>query len=350
MGKSVLILTPHFGNPGGAETFTDLLCKEASKWFNITLLTFQPFQKREPSYQETYKRRGSLKIYRISWLIRPSSVWAGTGLRNLLCTLPQLLIWGIIRCSRKKFDAVHAQGLIAGAVAVILRRFFNVRSKVFITLLALYSFNQRPNWFNSIAKFILKNCDIIFVEGKGGEQDIEGFEIPAEKIRRFQHWVGEEFKPPKTRLNDKIRVLFIGRPIKEKGRHIVEAAERILNNSKYEFHYVDNVPHEELPRYYQMAHVVCVPSLYAEGFSRVVAEGASCGCAVITSDRGSLPEMVIGYGRAVEPTAEDFAVEIQGLKENEDWRKAAQGAALIFSRKIFGPHNADVFIDEYAIA
>ncbi|MGH7698255.1 MAG: glycosyltransferase family 4 protein [Candidatus Dormibacteria bacterium] len=51
------------------------------------------------------------------------------------------------------------------------------------------------------------------------------------------------------------------------------------------------------------ADAFCMPSL-AEGFGLPVLEAMACGTAVVTSNRGSLPEVVGDAGLAVEPTAE----------------------------------------------
>jgi len=237
---------------------------------------------------------------------------------------------------------VHGQGLLSGFVAVLLKRIFKV--KAFVTLLALYDFKTWKGIRKATARFILNNCDIIFVEGENGKNDLEGLcdERIHGKIRIFQHWCDHDlFKPPANRPNDKIRVLFVGRPIKEKGKHIIEEAERLLNNPKYEFIYVENVEVEKLAELYKLAHICVVPSLYSEGYSRVVAESASCGCAVITSDRGSLPEMVDIWGISIDPTAENFANTIR----NHEWINGIW--AYGHAKAHFNPKNAETFLNEY---
>ena len=63
-----------------------------------------------------------------------------------------------------------------------------------------------------------------------------------------------------------------------------------------DFVYVQNVPNKDLPSYFQMADILVVPSLYDESPNRVVAEGAACGCVIVTSDRGALAEQVKDFG------------------------------------------------------
>lgn len=314
MRKRVLILTPFPPDGiGGAESFVKVLIQEVSKYHEVTLCTLKPRRK----------------------------AWKGTGLDNFSSAFPLLMLYALFSQIIRPSQIIHAQGLISGLIAVLLKRIFKI--KVFITLLALYEFDKKGKLFNGISNFIFQNCDIIFVEGNNGARDIHRFGVEA-KIRIFQHWVDQDiFKPSQYRKNNKTRILFIGRPIHEKGRHIVEDAERLLEGKGYEFQYIDNAPLETLPAIYQMAHIVVVPSLYAEGFSRVVAEAASCGCMVLTSNKGSLPEMVKGMGKwSIEPTAEKFAEYIPWIicVGGEQFHK--------YAKENFSSKNAEVFFHEYS--
>lgn len=347
MSKNILILSPfHSPNIGGAETFLDGLEKEASKWFNITVLTYHPFFQKAKKYEEYYNSRGSLKIHRINWLVNPSSLWSGVSMINAFLVIPKLAVRSLFILIKNRYDVIHCQGLLSGFVGVFLKIIF--RTRVLLTLLALYEFKNWAGVKYKLARWTLNNCDKIFVEGENGADDIRTFSIPQEKIIKFQHWVDDRFVPPRKRATDRIRVLFIGRSIPEKGRHIVEGAERLLNDPKFEFIYVENVPYKDLPKYYQMAHIVVVPSLYPEGFSRVVAESASCGCFVITSDRGSLPEMVKSFGVSIDPTAENFVKQIK-IAGNE-WKKCDYGAIMnfVYPERHFSKKNAEVFLNEYS--
>jgi glycosyltransferase involved in cell wall biosynthesis len=310
----VLILTPFPPEGvGGAETFVKALIKEASKENEITLCTLK---------------------------IRHGKPWQGTSLKNMVSVFPKMAVSSFILCCSKSFQIIHAQGLIAGLVAVLLKKIF--RTKAYITLLALYDFDGK-GLVSKVSKFVLNNCDIIFVEGINGKKEVESLIGSHICIRTFNHWCDQEtFKPLRERPVEKIRVLFIGRPIPEKGKHIIEGAERILNNPKYEFVYVENMPYEKLPELYQSCHICCCPSLYSEGMTRVVTEAACCGCAVITSNCGSLPEQVAGWGLAIEPTPENFAKAIEHV---------AQYIHMYTENSIYHAsrnyRSAEVFLEEY---
>ncbi|MEO5357867.1 MAG: glycosyltransferase family 4 protein [Nitrospirae bacterium YQR-1] len=73
-----------------------------------------------------------------------------------------------------------------------------------------------------------------------------------------------------------------------------------LTNVKF----VDYVPYEDLPALYSGAAALTFVSLI-EGFGMPVVEAMSCGLAVISSDRGSLPEVCGGAAIVTDALSED---------------------------------------------
>lgn len=73
---------------------------------------------------------------------------------------------------------------------------------------------------------------------------------------------------------------------------------------------VEGVPHAELAPIYSAAAVLAFPSLY-EGFGLPAVEAMACGCPVVASDRGSLPE-VVGQAGLLVP-ADDSAALAKAL-------------------------------------
>ena len=57
---------------------------------------------------------------------------------------------------------------------------------------------------------------------------------------------------------------------------------------------------EDLATVFRHAHAFVMPSLY-EGFGLPLVEAMSCGCPVITSDRGSLPEIAGTGAQCFDP-------------------------------------------------
>ncbi len=71
------------------------------------------------------------------------------------------------------------------------------------------------------------------------------------------------------------------------------------------------VPDEDLVAFYNLAAVYCQPS-FDEGFGLPVLEAMACGCPVVSSRCGSLPEVVGDAGVLTEPTAPALA---KGIKQ-----------------------------------
>ncbi len=76
------------------------------------------------------------------------------------------------------------------------------------------------------------------------------------------------------------------------------------------------VPTRDLVTILNLATVYCQPS-FDEGFGLPVLEAMSCGCPVITSNRGSLPEVVGKAGVIVEPKVENLAKAIKKVIDDK---------------------------------
>lgn len=351
--KKILIITPFYPpNIGGAETFVKGLVDEAKEWFDVTVLTFQPFGKRVSDFSKFYTARGSITIRRIDWGITHAQAWQGTSFRNFMSAFPRMFFKARKLHRRERFDVIHAQGLISGLVGALIKG----KSRLMITLLALYKFHRKPHWFCWISRWVFMKCDCVFVEGQKGQWDmweaftkffkhmgdVKDYESKV-TVKQFRHWCDhDKFRPNENRIIDKTRILFIGRPLPEKGMDIVKMAEAQIKDQNVEFEYVTNAEFEDLPKIYQRADILCVPSQYDEGHSRVVIEGASSGLAVITSNRGSLPEQVKDFGYV--SSTEKFARNLRYVIENV---KPYKKVALNYARLNFTKTNALVFLDEY---
>jgi glycosyltransferase involved in cell wall biosynthesis len=92
--------------------------------------------------------------------------------------------------------------------------------------------------------------------------------------------------------------------------------------------FVDHVPEEELPLFYNAAHLLVLPSLH-EGFGLPALEAMSCGTPVVASNRASLPEVVGGAGPLVNPESpEEMARVMAELLADEERRAEATQAGL----------------------
>lgn len=109
------------------------------------------------------------------------------------------------------------------------------------------------------------------------------------------------------------------------------------------------VPGEDLPGLYSLATLFVFPSLY-EGFGLPPIEAMACGAPVLSSDRGSLPEICDGAAYMVDPEDEQALADgLLALLGDAEWRaelsrrgqararafsweKAARETALVYRR------------------
>ena len=94
---------------------------------------------------------------------------------------------------------------------------------------------------------------------------------------------------------------------------------------------------DDMPAVLADAHIVCLPS-YREGLSRVLAEGAACGRALVASDIGGCREVVehernglLVPVRQVEPLARALARLVGNPAERRAFGRAGREIALRFS-------------------
>ena len=303
--EQALIITPFYRpNIGGAETFAEDLAKVISKKYIVHICT-------------------------IKW--KKPILWQGKNILGGVYFLFKLLpsLW---KMRKYKYDKVYALGFISSFACILLRINFSA------IILCLHDFKRK----SLFVTYILNKSKWVFVEGSRCKEDMLTAGVNEEKIIKFQHWCDQSKFQYVIRNHKRLKVLFIGRAIKIKGRHIIEKCEKMTEGIDYE--YVTSVPYEELPKYYQMADVCVVPSLYTESFSRVVCEAASSGCVVIASNYGSLPEMVTPFGKCIVPTAENFAKELNKLNDNKMKLEGIQVTTAWYAKKWFSNRNAEVFL------
>jgi len=78
---------------------------------------------------------------------------------------------------------------------------------------------------------------------------------------------------------------------------------------------------QDLPYFYHLATALVLPSLF-EGFGLPVVEAFACGCPVICSDRGSLPEVAGQAAWLVDPLQpEEIAEAIYSIATDQELRR-----------------------------
>lgn len=166
-----------------------------------------------------------------------------------------------------------------------------------------------------IQKLSLRNSDHIITDSQNSKKDIvKILHINPDKVSVVYLAVSDNFKPLekgawvseiKTKYNLKNDfVLYVGdvnynknlpnlyksfENIKSKNLDLV-----LVGNAKFDpsihARTLGFIPEHDLVKLYNLAKVLCLPSLY-EGFGMPVLEALSCGCQVVTSKNSSLPEI-----------------------------------------------------------
>jgi glycosyltransferase involved in cell wall biosynthesis len=91
--------------------------------------------------------------------------------------------------------------------------------------------------------------------------------------------------------------------------------------------------HDAIADYMRAADIVAVPSIVKEQYGRVAPEAMACGCTVIVSDIGALPELVGDAGVIVAPhDVHALSVTIGSLLENPKRRAALASRAQARAR------------------
>ncbi len=88
------------------------------------------------------------------------------------------------------------------------------------------------------------------------------------------------------------------------------------------------VPDSDLPNLYQAADIFVYPSLY-EGFGMPPTEAMACGCPVISSNRGSLGEVVGNAAQIIDPeNVDDLKNQMKKLSADSGAREKLHDAGL----------------------
>ena len=185
----------------------------------------------------------------------------------------------------------------------------------------------------------------------------------AEKFQYIPNFVDlDEFSPgdESSRLDDKIVVLYPRRLYAPRGFWLVkECVPYFLKRySHVEFHFVGQadeleqqaitslaaeygsrvqwycLPPEEMHQAYQRSDIVLIPTVHSEGTSLSCLEAMACGNAVVATNVGGLPDLVIdGFnGLLIPPHVDELRDALVSLMEDPGLRKRLTTNALQVSK------------------
>jgi glycosyltransferase involved in cell wall biosynthesis len=167
-------------------------------------------------------------------------------------------------------------------------------------------------------------------------------------------------------------IAYFGRVNQDKGVHILIAALATLKNHSWhllidehdstesmgwlqriinEAGICDRVirftaSHEAIADYMRAADIVVVPSIVKEQYGRVAPEAMACGCAVIVSEIGALPELVGDVGLKVPPgNIRALSLAIADLLANPDRRATFASRAEARARVELSVQRQAILLD-----
>ncbi len=373
----ILIISPFFWpNVGGVETHLNDLCQFlVKKNIKTQVLTYQPITVKTKA--KAFESKKNLDIRRF-W-------WPGFNLFhkleklpaafNFIYLTPGILFQSILFCRKnyQKIKCVHSQGLVASFVGFVLKKMFNLR--LVISTHATYGFSNPL--FTKISTWILNKADQVLALSQASKKELIRIGVKASKISVYVYWVDQQcFKPlnkqdckEKLSLSNKFVVLFVGRLLEKKGAKI------LVNIAKKEpritFVFVGTGPDEEmlkqealkcgnikfegridnrkLPIYYNAADIFVIPSLYDEGFGRVIPEALSCGTPVIGSNRGGIKEALSSkVGMLVSSDESSFHQAIRKLFNDKIKLKSLAKNCRSYALEKFSDKNASLILKSYS--
>jgi glycosyltransferase involved in cell wall biosynthesis len=350
--KNILMITPFFHpNIGGVETHLSDLVAELSKNYQIFVHTYSPITTTNVKYNK-FEKHKNLEIYRYPWFGKSLfHKLEKFPLFDFLYLTPYLFlrtfIWML--SNHQKINIIHSHGFNAAFCGLLLSKIFN--KKHIISTHAIYD-NINTS---IILKFTLNNSDHILCLSKASAQQLISWGINESKISVYKYWINLNIFKPIQKKVEEFSVLFVGRLIEKKGIKILVNTAKLLPNIQFLFigtgpltNYLKNlkiknikflgkIDNIDLPQYYSKYNIFCAPSMYEEGYGRVVMEAVACGTPVIASNRGGLPEALNSdVAILIKPTTINTLKKaiLKMQKEYQEYQEKCRSYALLnFSTK-----------------
>lgn len=241
--------------------------------------------------------------------------------------------------------------------------------KVLVTCSETIPFNHEGVWGRKAFKNrTLREADHFHALTNRAKQCLIKEGADAHKISVIGYGIDlKKFKPAKKqKTNQEIRLLFVGRLVKEKGIYdlLRVFVQLIKENHKISLTIIGNgqkkesilnlanqdllkkvinfkkVPYEMMPSVYQQADIFALPSKrtkhWEEYYGMALIEAMASGLAIVTTDCGAIPE-VSGKKALISPQDDELELynNLKSLIINKALRKKYQREALRWARSHF---------------
>ncbi|MBN1472264.1 MAG: glycosyltransferase [Syntrophaceae bacterium] len=190
-----------------------------------------------------------------------------------------------------QYDLIHAHYALSGYVAAL------AGAKPLIV--SLMGSDLGINKRNSLQKYIMKKYwNETIVKSKTmreavGECSVEVIPngVNIDKLKPLAQ--KEALKKTNWDLNCR-HILFAANPKRpEKNYQLLQSAFERIKENKIQLHFLDNVPNEVMPFYYNAADVVVLTSL-REGSPNVIKEAMACNRPIVATAVGDVAEIIDG--------------------------------------------------------
>ncbi|MCX7882512.1 MAG: glycosyltransferase family 4 protein [Brevinematales bacterium] len=373
MAKHILLLSPTFPpDVGGVETHMSDLVRAFVKYpaYRVTVSTYKPIVTRGLTTYSKKEVVGNVTIYRHWWFGNLFHILERLPFLQFLYLVPYLFFRTLFLCLFKvqEPDVIYAHGLSSALVAKWLKYIFT-KARIVVATHAIYPMSSQ----SLTAKFttwILHSADVILCLSEGSRIQLRHIGLSEKVLHRFHCWIQLENFPMRKKEEAKeffklsgsqFVVLFVGRLISIKGFKLLwEVAKEMQSERDMLFWFVGTGPEEdfllnhplpnvtfwgkrenkELFQFYNAADVFCIPSMYEEGFGRVILEALACGTPVIGSKKGGIPEVVTpDVGMVIEPTKENFIHALLMLKNDKNLFRRLQQNARPYIERYYSEKN-----------
>ena len=377
--KGVLILTPFFSpNIGGVETHLDNLVSNLDeKGYRIFVQTYSPLTTENTSWKKNELLGNNIQINRYRWFGKNLfHTLESYPILDFLYLTPYLFVRSLLFMftNSKKIDVIHAQGLNAGAIGVILKAIF--KKRLIISLHAVYPNIGNHELIAFFTRIILNSAHVTLGGSKAINGQFNQTGIKGSCFKKFRYWVDlNRFQPmnlkdsrKKIGVDDRFTVLFVGRLNPVKGIKLLVGIARELDQIQFLFigtgplesflkstseqnpniQFLGQINNNDLPAYYNSADIFCIPSQYEEGLGRVVMESVACGVPVVGSNRGGIPEALNEtVSILLDPTHDNLKNAIQMLHMDNQHLKALKKDCRNYATMNYSKQNLDLITRHY---